>query len=131
GADADHLKRREDVKNLAAAGFTFFTIDPSAHVQNQADGLKGAELQAAAEEVILSGAFSSLKEVESLYLNKPHSLPDAGKLAFSDKGTLYRAVVKYGKAVAHSQKMSEWIGQAVKDRGAEIEVSVDETDTPT
>src|SRR5436190_16862295 len=72
GADADHLKTREDVKNLAAAGFTFFTIDPSAYVQNQADQLRGAELQAAAEEVVRSGAFKSLSEVEGLYLNKVH-----------------------------------------------------------
>jgi hypothetical protein len=40
-------------------------------------------------------------------------------------------VVKYGKAVAHTQKMSEWIGKAADDGCAEIEVSVDETDTPT
>src|SRR5207249_4939570 len=57
GADADHLKTQEDVENLAGAGFTFFTIDPSAHVQNEADGMKGAALQRAAQEVIHSGAF--------------------------------------------------------------------------
>src|SRR5207248_6186844 len=32
GADADHLKTAEDVEVTAAVGFTFFTIDPSAHV---------------------------------------------------------------------------------------------------
>ncbi len=131
GADADHLKTKEDVENLAAAGFTFFTIDPSSCVQNQADGMRGSELQAAAEEVIKSGAFDSLSEVESLYLNKIHALPDAGKLGFSEREPLYRAVVKYGKAIAHTQRMSEWIRLATKGRGAEIEVSVDETDTPT
>src|SRR5436305_6555938 len=29
GADADHLKTHEDVERTAAAGFVFFTIDPS------------------------------------------------------------------------------------------------------
>src|SRR3954451_13151550 len=29
GADADHLKTPADVDRTAAAGFTFFTIDPS------------------------------------------------------------------------------------------------------
>ena len=29
GADADHLKTREDVERTAAAGFCFSTIDPS------------------------------------------------------------------------------------------------------
>src|SRR5689334_17170094 len=32
GADADHLKTTEDVDATAAVGFTFFTIDPSEHV---------------------------------------------------------------------------------------------------
>src|SRR5438128_1955393 len=131
GADADHLKTKEDVERLAAVGFTFFTIDPSAFVQNQADHLKGAELQTAAEEGTRSGAFSSLGEVEALYLNKPHALSGEGTLGFTDRETLHRAVVKYGKAIAHAQKMAEWIAQATPARGAEIEVSVDETDTPT
>ena len=38
GADADHLKTTADVDATAAAGFTFFTIDPSAHVDPHADG---------------------------------------------------------------------------------------------
>src|SRR5258707_3850700 len=80
GADADHLKTKEDVEALAAAGFTFFTIDPSAYVQNQADKLKGSALVAAAEEVARSGAFNSLGEAESLYLNKSHGLPGACEL---------------------------------------------------
>src|SRR5947209_6656895 len=37
GADADHLKRPEDVDQTAAAGFTFFTIDPSDEVDPRAD----------------------------------------------------------------------------------------------
>ena len=37
GADADHLKSEADVDRTAAAGFTFFTIDPSDYVEQQAD----------------------------------------------------------------------------------------------
>src|ERR1700744_3976424 len=37
GADADHLKVPEDVDRTAAAGFTFFTIDPSDDVDTHAD----------------------------------------------------------------------------------------------
>src|SRR5436305_3152368 len=37
GADADHLKTAEDVDATAAVGFTFFTIDPSDHVDPHAD----------------------------------------------------------------------------------------------
>ncbi len=131
GADADHLKTKEDVENLAKAGFTFFTIDPSAYVQNQADHLRGSDLQAAAEEVIRTGAFNSLPEVESLYFNKAHDLPGVGQIAFTEKEALLRAVVKYGKAVDYTQKMAGWITEATRSRGSEIEVSVDETDSPT
>src|ERR1041384_6472441 len=48
GADADHLKTREDVEHYAAAGYTFYTIDPSIHVQNAADKLAGTDLLDAA-----------------------------------------------------------------------------------
>ena len=37
GADADHLKTAADIDACAAAGFTFFTIDPGDHVDNAAD----------------------------------------------------------------------------------------------
>jgi len=36
GADADHLKTPADVDAFAAAGYTFFTIDPGDHVDNAA-----------------------------------------------------------------------------------------------
>jgi hypothetical protein len=131
GADADHLKTRDDVENLAAAGFTFFTIDPSAFVRNEADQLSGSALTAAAEDVVKSGAFESLAQVEAIYLGKSYELPGAGPLKFADQEPLYRAVVKYGKAVAQAGAMARWIADATQGRGAEIEVSVDETDTPT
>src|SRR5690348_1507299 len=35
GADADHLKTPQDVDRTAAAGFCFFTIDPSDFVDGQ------------------------------------------------------------------------------------------------
>ena len=37
GADADHLKTPADVDATAAAGFTFYTIDPSDFVDGNAD----------------------------------------------------------------------------------------------
>ena len=37
GADADHLKTQVRRGSHASAGFTFFTIDPSAHVDSAAD----------------------------------------------------------------------------------------------
>src|SRR4051794_12323370 len=47
GADADHLKTEADVDATAAVGFTFFTIDPSASVDPQADRYDEPALRAA------------------------------------------------------------------------------------
>jgi tagaturonate epimerase len=48
-----------------------------------------------------------------------------------DEPTLYRAAAKYGRAVAHVAAMYRHLLQAAGDRPVELEVSVDETDTPT
>jgi hypothetical protein len=130
GADADHLKTREDVFNLADAGFTFFTIDPSAYVENAADSLAGDSLVVAAEQVVAAGAFESLAQVESMYAGKEFDLGIGSPLRIGREAVL-RAVVKYGRAVDYAGKMGAWIGEARAGRGADIEVSVDETDSPT
>jgi hypothetical protein len=130
GADADHLKTREDVDSLAAAGFTFFTIDPSAHVRNEADALTGDDLLHSAQKTA-SESFDSLGEAESLYLGKTFDLGGGFALSFTERADLLRAVVKYGGAIAYSAEMARWIGAARAGRGADIEVSVDETDSPT
>ncbi len=51
-------------------------------------------------------------------------------LAF-DEETLLRAVVKYGRAVAHTRRMHRHLAQAASGRPFELEMSVDETDSPT
>ena len=43
GADADHLKTAEDVRRTAAAGFVFFTLDPSGAVDPRADDYPEAD----------------------------------------------------------------------------------------
>ena len=45
GADADHLKTPADVDATAPVGFTFFTIDPSGFVDQQADDYSLAQLR--------------------------------------------------------------------------------------
>jgi len=60
------------------------------------------------------------------------------ELAFSEE-TLLRAVVKYGRAVAHTVRLHRHLAQASAardplpgaDRRFELEMSVDETDSPT
>ena len=45
GSDADHLKTPEEVDQTAAAGFTLFTLDPSEHVDQQADNYTPAQVE--------------------------------------------------------------------------------------
>jgi hypothetical protein len=108
GADADHLKLPEDVDRTAAAGFCFFTIDPSIHV----------------------GKGVLTPELEASYLNRKFDVPSLGMLQF-DRTTLQGAAVKYGRSLEHVSVMGRHIAKVMGARPFEIEVSVDETDDPT
>lgn len=126
GSDADHLKTEEDVDVTAAAGFTFFTIDPSDHVDDTVDGVDQDELNARFDKLVADGV-PGASEWKQKYVGQEFKV---GKISVSlDEPTLMRAAVKYGRAVAHVESMSKYIaGKAAK---SEIELSVDETDSPT
>jgi len=128
GADADHLKTQEDVQRTAAAGFCFFTIDPSEHVENGADAMAETELATAVARQNADGIYGG-ESVEGLYAGRSWSIGGVD-LRF-DKESLLRAAVKYGRAIAHCEKMAGYIDAANAGRLYEIEVSVDETDSPT
>ncbi|HUS36897.1 MAG TPA: tagaturonate epimerase family protein [Verrucomicrobiae bacterium] len=128
GADADHLKTEADVQRTAAAGFCFFTIDPSAFVVNEADRMSDAELTAQVEALVKDGIFPSAAWT-SWYLEKKFDVASGG-LNFT-RETLFRAAVKYARAIAHVEKMGGSIRAASANKPFEIEVSVDETDSPT
>lgn len=126
GADADHLKKFEDVEVTAAVGFTFFTIDPSEFVDAHADGY---------DHKLLTEKFALIRdEVPWLegYFGKSVPLP-AGTRIELDQIACLRAGVKYGRAINHAVRMADHIrkvcGAAKQDH--EIELSVDETEQPT
>jgi len=48
-----------------------------------------------------------------------------------DELTILRAAAKYGRALAHIAAMARHLSEAVGNQGFELEVSVDETETPT
>jgi hypothetical protein len=130
GADADHLKTPEDVRRTAAAGFCFFTIDPSAHVNNDADRMAPSELADAVRGMVADKTFDG-PGWEAEYLSRSFELdPGEAPLRFL-MTPLRRAAVKYGRAVAHSAVIGRSIREACNGRPFEIEVSVDETDSPT
>lgn len=128
GADADHHKTPEDVARSAAAGFTFFTIDPSAFVNNAADRMSIMELNAEVEQMKRDGVLAS--GWWQPYLETRIEISE-GRFFGLSSDQLSRAVVKYGRALAHTQVMAEAIAKACAGRAFDLEVSVDETDAVT
>lgn len=126
GADADHLKTPADVDATAASGFTFFTIDPSDHVDRHADDYDEPTLLAKFAEVA--------PEIEwiSHYRGKTISLA-TGTTIDLDEHACLRAGVKYGRALNQALRLADHIRATTTDRGQdhEIELSVDETEQPT
>ena len=126
GADADHLKTDQDVEGTAAAGFTFFTIDPSDDVDQQTDDY---------DERTLRERFAAVREHAPWYdgyLGKSVPLPSGTTIELNEPACM-RAAVKYGRAIERAKELGDTIRRVNEKAGQdhEIELSVDETDQPT
>ncbi len=137
GADADHLKTTADIDVCAAAGYTLYTIDPGDHVDNAAQTASLSDLRARFEALPWDTLEDTPSALRARYLG--HTLtfdvltPDVltpDVLTFDDL-TLARAAAKYGRAIAHVVQMARHLADVMGDRPYEVEVSVDETETPT
>ncbi len=126
GADADHLKTRADVDATAAAGFVFFTIDPSGDVDGKADNYDEAALREKFEAV--RGEIDWVDR----YLGKKIALETGTTIELNEEAVL-RAAVKYGRALNAGISLADYIREVQERAGRphEIELSVDETDQPT
>ena len=129
GADADHLKTTEDVDACIAAGYTFFTFDPGEHVADGVEGAGASELRAAVERLPWDELEDSERDLRKRYTDE--RLVIEGHEIRLDEGLLLRAAAKYGPAVAHVARMYRHLEQAAGGRPFEVEVSVDETASPT
>lgn len=129
GADADHLKTSEDIDRCLAAGFTMFTIDPGEYVDDSADSASSSELTRKFEALPWEGLESTPADCRGRYVGQTFKLPDL-KLDFTDEA-LVRAAVKYGAAVAHTAKLYRHLLDKAGSGTFELEMSVDETATPT
>jgi len=126
GADADHLKTHEDADRMFAAGFPFFTIDPSDNVDEQADGY---------DEATLRDKFASVRDQIDWfdkYLGRDVKLATGTTVALDEEACM-RCAVKYGTAIHHAITLADHIRSIheVAGRDYEIELSVDETEQPT
>ncbi|MBI4789011.1 MAG: hypothetical protein HY782_18420 [Chloroflexi bacterium] len=129
GADADHLKTPQDIDACVAAGYTFFTIDPGEHVDNSAEDASVATLRAMVEKLPWTRLENSVAGMRTRYLDQTFDVE--GDCVEFDEHTLLRAAAKYGRAVAHVAMMYRHLIEVTGGQNCELEVSVDETETPT
>ena len=124
GADADHLKTKEDIAICFKAGFTFYTIDPGDMVDNRAENADLASLQTLSAQLPehmqmgATGLLNQKLDIESLHIQ-------------FDDYTLLKAMVKYGKAIDHVHALFDYLKSLADETPFELEVSVDETEQPT
>lgn len=127
GADADHLKTTADIDACAAVGFTFYTIDPGAYVDSEADTATPDAIKTKVAALRWSDLESSIDDLRARYADRVFKIEDR-RIAMNDDA-LWRAAAKYGNAIAHVTQMYRHL--VSKEIPFELEVSVDETDTPT
>jgi hypothetical protein len=129
GADADHLKTAADISACAAAGFTMFTIDPGEHVDPQADARAPGEIRAAWDALPWDRLEDNAASMRARYAGRAFDIE--GREVRFDDGALMTAAVKYGRAIAHVTAMYRHLVSVKDGAPFDLEVSVDETDTPT
>lgn len=129
GADADHLKTRADIDLCVAAGYTFYTIDPGDHVDNEAHVAGKDLLDVKVQALPWDRLDDSPEALRRRYLSTQFEVEDM-VLVF-DEVRLARAAAKYGGPIAHTAEMYRHLAAQMGSRVFELEVSVDETETPT
>ena len=130
GSDADHLKTKEDIDLLMSAGFTMYTFDPSAFVQNEADTISVGELDAKIPALNWEVLNSKPETLINSYAGKTFIISKELSIT-PNEVEVKRALVKYGNAVAHIKELYNHIITNYSKNEFEVEVSVDETDSVT
>jgi len=129
GADADHLKTVAHAEAFAAAGYSFFTVDPGEHVDNAAAAAAPAALERSLAELPWADLETTRSDLERGLCGRPL---DLGSLRVRlEPEAVLRAAAKYGRAVAHTLRLYRRLLQVAAGRGFDFEMSVDETDSPT
>lgn len=123
GSDADHVKQVADIDVCIEAGFTGFTLDPNEHVDNAAQDDDAAALRAKFESLRPDDLEATPADLRRLYL--------AAAASPLNEESLLRASGKYSRAIIHVKNLARHIEGRFDGDPFDLEVSVDETDTPT
>lgn len=124
GCDADHLKTTAAVDDCVAAGYIGFTLDPGEHVDNAAHSDDAAALRTKYAAL----PWDALQTTTADTLQRFTGSSPAGHIS---EEMVYRAACKYGRALAHVIALVNHINLRLNGQPYDLEISVDETDTPT
>lgn len=130
GADGDHLKTEPDIDLMVDAGYTMFTIDPSDYVVNNVMELSRDELQKAYSELPWDKLSTTSEAFIERYSEKDIQLK-SGKIDKVSEKMVKSSMIKYGRVITHTKKLSDYLKKKYPNHPAELELSVDETDEPT
>jgi len=120
GADADHVKEREDLKEAVDAGFTMFTIDPSDHIL-ELSSLLGRDLEYKYQN------FKRKNSLEEKYLGISIKLGE--RKYYINEEVLMTAAVKYEKVIEKVIALYGFLKSYLKEL-FDFEISMDEIDEP-
>ena len=127
GGDADHLEQREDIDDTVAAGFVFYTLDPKAEVDPEAEHADAAVIHQKVEALDWPSLDSDLATFRKSYVG--HRIDLEHEAIELDEESVVRAMAKYGPSLAHAMAMYRRLRE--KGIDCEVEFAVDETDYPT
>lgn len=130
GADADHLKNTEDADACIAAGFTFYTVDPGYYVDASADTGEMSTIIQKFSEIPWKDLETTPADLRKRLLTAPIRVSPKLTVDFTEE-TLSRAAVKYARALLHVHKFYRHLAAKLADDAFELEISVDETESPT
>jgi hypothetical protein len=127
GGDADHLEQIEDIDDTTAAGFVFYTLDPKAEVDPEAEHADRAGIQQKVEALDWTSLESDLAAFTKSYVRRRIDLEH--QAIELDEESVLRAMAKYGPGIVHAMAMYRRLNG--KGIDCEVEFAVDETDYPT
>ena len=123
GADGDHLKSHDEVRNALNCGFTMITLDCSGQIRNDLSGMPQPDIEALYEELPADVTTA----LEDRYLDKTFSIGRGMTIEFN-KDDFMRNVLIYLPAINHALSVYD---ELLKSRDIDFEISIDETLTAT
>lgn len=118
GADADHLKNKEQALEAATLGYTFFTCDPSDHLTD-VHALCASELQTQKRAI-------SWDELKAKFLRKTFTVPSLGRIGFT-QSELEALALRYWRALEFTTELYCALVKELSS-GFDFELSLDEID---